>query len=250
MSTHYQTALMGLTVLFVVGAAQSLSAMESEVTLNQNKAISGNITPGDGPGFPITITRPGRYVLTSNLYSLGKAGIEIQAYDVTIDFNGFILHGGFQGQTNGIVGAAVNTVKIMNGLIAGFMNVAIFGRHSWVIENMRISANGNAIQLHNLARLQKNTATINGSYGIHCRDGCHIEGNVISENGGGVEINSGVVLGNTIYSNRGFGIKAYQNLVAPIAFGNNMLWMNNVSAGTQVQGNLIPLHPNACTPAC
>ena len=55
MSTNYQTALMGLTVLFVVGAAQSLSAMESEVTLNQNKPISGNITPGDGPGFPITM---------------------------------------------------------------------------------------------------------------------------------------------------------------------------------------------------
>ena len=39
-------------ILFVVGTAQSVSAMETEVTLNQDKAISGGITPGDAPGFP------------------------------------------------------------------------------------------------------------------------------------------------------------------------------------------------------
>ena len=250
MSRQHQIALMGLTILFVVGAAQSVSAMETEVTLNQNKAISGNITPGDAPGFPITITRPGRYVLTSNLYPMGKQGIDIQAYDVTIDFNGFILHGGFQGQVSGIVGNTRNTVKVMNGLIAGFLLNAIFGGHSWVIENMRISANGVGITLFYFARVQKNTVTINSGYGIQCRDGCHVEGNVISANGSGVEINSGAVLGNTIYSNRAFGIKAFQNLAAPIAFGNNMLWVNNDGTGAQVQGNLIPLHPNACTPAC
>jgi hypothetical protein len=36
------------------GTAQSVSAMETEVTLNQDKAISGGITPGDAPGFPTT----------------------------------------------------------------------------------------------------------------------------------------------------------------------------------------------------
>jgi hypothetical protein len=244
-----QLALMGLAI-FLVGLAQSASAMETEVILNQDKAISGNVTPGDAPGFPIAITRPGRYVLASNLYPMGKQGIEIQAYDVTIDFNGFILHGGFQ-QAHGIVGSGVNTVKIVNGVIAGFMHVAVYGRDSWVIENMRISANGAGIQLHHLARIQKNTLTINGSFGIQCMDGCHVEGNVISQNFVGVDINSGTVLGNTIYSNRSFGIKARHTVPAPIAFGNNMLWMNNGSTGAQVQGmNLLPLHPNACLPAC
>ena len=239
---------MGLILLFVIGAAQSINAMETVVTLNQDKAIKGSVTPGDVPGFPITITLPGRYVLTSNLYPKGEGGIEIWAYDVTIDFNGFILHGEFQGR-QGIRAAIGNTVKVMNGVIAGFQRVAIIGGHSWVIENMRISANGGAgIWLLDFARIQKNTVTLNGSYGIRCRNGCLVEGNVIGENAGGVEINSGAVLGNTIYRNEAFGITAAT--LAPVAFGNNMLWGNNGGSGPQVQGNLIPLHPNACTPAC
>ena len=238
-----------LAILFVLGAAQSTRAQE--VTLNQTKAISGNITPGDTPGFPITITRPGRYVLTSNLNPTPASpfGIEVKAYDVTIDFNGFILHGGFQQAMGvGIHGGSVNTVKIMNGLIAGF-GTALFGRDSWVVENMRISANGFGIYLFDFARVQRNTVTLN-SVGIRCKGGCLIEGSVISKNGTGVEIETGNVLGNAITSNAGFGIKAWTISKTPIGFGNNLLYDNNLQ-GDQVEASfMIPLHPNACVPGC
>ena len=78
MSIH-RNAPVCFAILFVVGTAQSVSAMETEVTLNQDKAISGGITPGDAPGFPTT------------------------------------------------TGDSVNTVRIMNGLIAGF-GTAINGK--------------------------------------------------------------------------------------------------------------------------
>jgi Right handed beta helix region len=237
-------------MLAAFGATQSVDAMETEVALNQDVAMMGGVTPGDVPGFPITITRPGRYVLTSNLYpDFDKVGIEVQAYDVTIDFNGFILHGNFQQAMVGIHGGSVNTVKIMNGLIAGF-GTAIYGKDSWVVENMRISANsGTGVHLFDFARVQRNTITLNHS-GIRCADGCLVEGNVISQNGIGVEINTGTVLGNTITSNSGVGIKAWATVKSPIAFGNNLLHNNN-NQGAQVDADkLIPLQPNACLPSC
>ncbi|MGA7386959.1 MAG: right-handed parallel beta-helix repeat-containing protein [Pseudolabrys sp.] len=253
MSAQHRNALMFFAVLFALEAGPPVSAQETEVTLNQNKAISGGVTPGDKSGFPITITRPGRYVLTSNLYpTLSKNGIEIKAYDVTIDFNGFILHGGFQGQTNGIDGNSVNTVKIMNGLIAGFKNFAIIGNDSWVVENMRVSANTGGIALKNFARVQRNTITINGTAGISCKDGCLVEGNVISANYEGIQINSGTVLGNTITHNEFFGIEAFE-ASAPVGFGNNTLSYNNGgSAQVHAVGlkGLKPLQPNACLPVC
>jgi len=132
----------------------------------------------------------------------------------------------------------------MNGLIAGF-GTAINGKDSWVVENMRISANsGTGVHLFDFARVQRNTITLNAT-GIQCADGCLAEGNVISKNGVGVEINTGTVLGNTITSNSGVGIKAFA-----IAFGNNLLHHNN-NQGAQVDAdNLIPLQPNTCSPSC
>jgi len=86
-----------LVVLFALVPAASVSATEAEVTLDQDRAVKGGVTPNDGPGFPITITQSGRYVLTSNLYPpANETGIEIKVHDVTIDFNGFRLHGSYQ----------------------------------------------------------------------------------------------------------------------------------------------------------
>ena len=79
-ATQHQNALICLAILFVVGVVQSASAMEIEIALNDDMAIKGGVTPGDAPGYPITITHPGRYRLTSNLYPPGEvSGIEIKS---------------------------------------------------------------------------------------------------------------------------------------------------------------------------
>lgn len=265
MSTQ-RFALMGLAILFVVVASYGsklyatarfpnwVGFMETEVTLNQDKALQGNVTPSDETGFPITITKPGRYVLTSNLYpKLNNDGIEIKAHDVTVDFNGFRLHGGGEAR-NGIVGDYADTATIMNGVIAGFKDHAIRGRNFWVIENMRVLANGRGISLLDFARVQRNTITINQDTGIRCIEDCHVESNLISSNWGGVAIGSGTVLGNTITRNKTLGI---WSMGSNIGFGNNTLAFNNVDSGVlqgehsdaQVQpGGLRPLHPNVCSP--
>ena len=65
--------------------------------------------------------------------------------------------------------------------------------------------------------------------------------------GNGIRLQQGgVVLGNTIALNDSFGILA---LSAPVGFGNNSL-SNNNGGGAQISNNLVPMHPNACSPAC
>src|SRR5688572_26812572 len=62
------------------------------VLINQNRAVNGGVTPGDAPGFPITISRPGSYRLASNLNASGLV-IEIVADGVSLDLNGFSIIG-------------------------------------------------------------------------------------------------------------------------------------------------------------
>ena len=256
-ATQYQNALICLAILFVVGVAQSASAMETEVALNDDMAIKGGVMPGDAPGYPITITHSGRYRLTSNLYPPGEiSGIEIKSGGVTIEFDGFMLSGRAEADF-GIFGPGVNNVMIMNGFIEGFKNPAIIGHDAWIVENMRIAYNNYGIKLENYARVLRSTITWNAAYAINCGNYCHVEGNVISDNYEAVHIDSGTVLGNTIMHNKTFGIIA-NSASSKIGFGNNTLLFNNfMGAGggnAQVHGYsagaMMPLQPNACSPAC
>jgi hypothetical protein len=272
---HHRSVVAGVIALVLVlimcglyiapAQAQKRPLITREIQLDQLKALAGNITPGDAPGFPITITRPGRYVLTSNLdVSAGANGIVLKTSDVTIDFNGFRL-AGRPNAVAGIVGD-VNTVRIMNGLIVTFKYYAISGGDSWVVENMLISANGAGIALGNFARVQRNTVSLMSLHkssgnrwhdfaGVTCSKGCHIEGNVIGEgNGVGVSLVSGTVLGNTIINNKNGGILSlddqYHIQTDPslgvgadvIGLGNNTILRNGK---VQMSGNFLELHPNA-----
>ena len=122
---------------------------------------------------------------------------------------------------------------------------------------MHIAHNNFGIKLGDYARLLRSTITWNGAYAINCGDYCHVESNVISDNYEGVHINSGTVLGNTIMHNQAFGIIA-NSASSKIGFGSNTLLFNNrMGAGggnAQVHGYspgaMMPLQPNACSPAC
>ena len=51
--------------------------------------MAGNVTPGDTPGFPVTISKAGSYRLSGNLTVPNKdtTAILIVADDVTLDLN-------------------------------------------------------------------------------------------------------------------------------------------------------------------
>ena len=72
-------------------------AVDGVVLIDQNKALAGNVTPGDAPGFPVTISRSGSYRLSGDLTVPDAATTAVDvtntAADVSIDLNGFSISG-------------------------------------------------------------------------------------------------------------------------------------------------------------
>jgi len=73
----------------------AIATASGPVVITQAAALQGGISGVcDTPGFPITICKPGSYVLGSNLtVPANTDGIDIAVSDVTIDLNGFTLKG-------------------------------------------------------------------------------------------------------------------------------------------------------------
>jgi len=77
--------------LSLLAAATGAAA---QATIDHDKAMAGNVTPGDAPGYPVTISVPGHYVLKGNLQvPANEGGIHITAGNVTLDLNGFAVAG-------------------------------------------------------------------------------------------------------------------------------------------------------------
>lgn len=57
---------LALTLLAAGAAAQA--------AITHKQALAGNVTPGDAPGDPVTISVPGHYVLKGNLQMPAEAG--------------------------------------------------------------------------------------------------------------------------------------------------------------------------------
>ena len=82
-----------LIFLCVTGFTQAANGV---FAINRVCAVSSSgCFTGDSTGYPVTITQPGSYILTSNLStgSLATNRITIQADNVTLDLNGFSIIG-------------------------------------------------------------------------------------------------------------------------------------------------------------
>lgn len=98
-------------------------AVDGVTLIDQAKALAGNVTPGDTAGFPVTISRPGSYRLSSNLtVPPGVNAVLISASGVTLDLNGFTVLGPkVFPSALGIVGDNQTDVRIGNGSVIGFV---------------------------------------------------------------------------------------------------------------------------------
>jgi parallel beta-helix repeat protein len=66
------------------------------VSINQQAALAGNVSPGDAPGFPVTISQSGTYVLNGPLTVDGlRNAIVIEANDVELNCDGEVVRGIF-----------------------------------------------------------------------------------------------------------------------------------------------------------
>jgi len=219
------------TILAVIVTAVMFSSVAyAQTSINQNRALSGGVTAGDTPGFPVTISRPGSFKLTSNLrVPAGAAGIEIKANDVTIDLDGFAIIGpGVQqppdNAPDGITGGAQNTligITVRNGAITKFDDGIALICIGCTTELIRAHNNGNrgiAMAAAN-AIVRDNVASDNVTDGIQVAGTSHwvgtpfvasatITGNNVVHNGrNGLGVGaSSLVSGNVASLNTGIGI--------------------------------------------
>ncbi len=144
---------------------------QAQTTIDHAMALAGNVTPGDTPGYPVTISVPGSYVLTGNLQVGANElrGIDIMAENVTLDLNGFTVMsttqcqplGGSVACPGGVatpseaadrVGIRVwkSNVVVRNGAVMGFKGHGIYSNQSatW-LDGLRVWSNG-----HDGIRLQ------------------------------------------------------------------------------------------------
>src|SRR5262245_22955197 len=126
-----KASLIGAALLLLQLGGTALAA--GPVIVTQAKALVGGVTPGDAPGFPVSITAPGSYRLGSNLnVSAGRNGIMVSSANVSIDLDGFTLNGMDTSEAsvalNGIVTSGLETVilSVRNGTIMGFSRNGIY----------------------------------------------------------------------------------------------------------------------------
>jgi len=252
--------------LLAAAPASAVTNQDGEVLITQAAVNAGNITPGDTPGFPVTITVPGTYRLASNLTVTTQVnGIEVRANEVTIEMGGRTLAGSGIGR-NGIT-SFNRSLTVLDGTVRGFQIAGVRSIAQFLtVRGMRILANGAYGVIETPAAWPPTTpigyATVVGSTisgntldGIACTSECRIDGNTIAGNGRhGVDISrdGGLVLGNIISGNVGFGINSQfrgSEITAPAltGYGNNSL----ISNGSGPHAGGVELQPNACRPqAC
>jgi parallel beta-helix repeat protein len=213
----------GVLAIILSGFATNAYAVDGIVLIDQTRALAGNVTPGDGPGFPVTISRPGSYRLSSNLdVPADAAGIVIFASGVTIDLNGFQLKG--SGAGTGISALqARQAITVRNGSVTNFdkgidvkglasdvRDITAFGNQLVGLEigaGATVSGNrafnnniGIRVQLSSI--VTGNVVQSNGGFGLRVAEGSVIQGNTAFQNGIGMEIGCpSALLGNTSQNN-------------------------------------------------
>ena len=262
--------LLALTLLAAsyVAAQGPPFATEPRVTINQAKAMKGNVTPGDDPGFPVLITQGGSYLLTSNLVvpTLNTGGIQIRTSEpVTINLNGFSILGPnrcakfYTGGCESVeTGSGIETKDsntnfstVFGGTGSGFgrFGVGLLGFGN-TVRNMTITSCRFGIGVTGL--IHDNVVTRNGDVGISTF-GAVVRNNNVTENGAnGISMFRGTAMDNMSENNSGYGFwsptVAANGPAIPAAGYRGNSFAGNNNGGAQVFGG-IALGPNTCDTA-
>jgi hypothetical protein len=244
--------------LLIVGWASIASAVDGVIEINQVKAEAGGVTAGDTPGFPVTISEAGSYILTSDLSVSDPdiTAIEETVSGIAIDLNGFSVSGPVtcsgngpslicspSGTGSGIVGLIGATVE--NGAVGGFAGDGISLSYSGRVIDVRSGNNGgNGIVVGNGSLVRESIGNRNVGSGIVTGGSCVISHSTFRTNyvDGIVAGDYSNVNGGVTFYNAGVGLNAASNLVgySENVFGNNNGGDANpqVSGGTDRGGNL------------
>lgn len=238
-------------------AFSSAPAAAAPVIITQQAIVDGTLPGTDAAGFPGTISLPGSYRLGSNItVPNGKVGIEVITTDVTIDLDGYRISGGPAGGAQNALSGISTTgdrLTVKNGTITGFRTAGIFAsdRAFLVVTDMRVinSAIGIENSRGSYTRIANSIVSLNYNRGINCTHACQLEGSIVSNNNGyGIVLMNGTILGNTFIGNALQAISGAASPATLIGYGNNT-FLNNNGGQAQNFGNFGKLFPNACVPS-
>lgn len=212
---------------------------------------------GDTAGFPVTISQPGSYVLTSNLTvaSENDNAIVISADDITLDLNGFVVSGPTSCSGSPVTscsplgsgkGISVDSysndrTRIHNGGVTGFGDTGIdLGRDGQLMD-LRVSGNGdNGIDGGSGTLITRVHVVGNGGYGINTYgmdSMTELSHSLIKGNGSyGARVYDGIVFQNRFSNNGDNGLRSFTSTSAAGYMDN--IFRDNDSGGTQVQGGV------------
>jgi len=234
------------SLLIAAALISTGSAALAQATIDQNKALAGNVTPGDSAGYPITINQPGSYKLMSNLMvPAGTSGIVINAPNVTLDLNGFTVAGPvtcsqnastravtcsapYSGSIAGIrAGTADLAFTIRNGTVQGFAGDGIFGSGNDLIERVHVTQNS-FVGIDQTGTNDANPrivdvlADLNGKHGLHLSaSGGVVSGSRVNANGGDGIYGNGRVLVLDTQARRNFDVGLRNAQVSRTSSSNN-----------------------------
>ena len=219
-----------LTLLIpALALATPAFASDGVLEINQTCAVQTGCFPGDGAGFPVTVSQSGSYGLTSDLVvPSGPNGVQGSVDDVTLDLNGFTMSGAGTGTGGwGVFLSQRKNWEIRNGTIRDFGGPGV-GDSTITAEGHRI------IGIRVIA---------NGALGItlggsgHLIEGCTIQDNATF---GVAPGSNGLLIGNVIEGNGSFGITFNGT---GNGYGKNVI--NGNASGT-VSGSATEISGNVC----
>jgi hypothetical protein len=270
-----------ILLLLLLTFATPALAVDGVLEINQTCAVQTGCFAGDTAGFPVIITTPGSYRLTSNLTvpDENTSAIEIEADNVSVDLNGFSILGptvcSFNGCSPtgggmGIEGGGVRGLSVTNGTIQGMGDTGIqltVGSGGGRVERVRAISNGRVgISPGEEALVSHCTALNNGLNGISVGGRSVVTHSTANDNQGNGVAAAGISLGlgsiavnNTAFSNDGTGIRCSARCTVlgnnvgnngnfGLVLGSNSGYANNVitvNTGGTVSGG-VEIGGNVC----
>lgn len=161
-------------------------------------------------GFPITISTSGTYKLAQdiNLGGCGVDGIAINTSEVTLDLNGFNVHGSAGGpELACIAGTTTHAVTIKNGVVQSCDGggIVLGSTTSVTIDSVDLNANAIvAIRTSSFANIRNCTVENNPGSGIEVGVDSVIDGCTVAASGTkGISVGTGSVVTNTASNSNG-----------------------------------------------
>ncbi|WP_437484939.1 right-handed parallel beta-helix repeat-containing protein [Sorangium sp. So ce1014] len=206
---------------------------------------------GDAPGFPVTLTTPGSYVLSSDLVvPSGQTGVTLIAGS-SLDLNGFAIRGpvvctgepvtSCSGTLTGVGLNLGSRGRAYGGRIEGFGSHGVSTGADARLYDLIVAQNGgHGVVLSTNASIERSTIVRNLLSGVRGTSGggdVEVSRSTIRGNGQyGLDISSGLVLQNRVISN------GFEGLVSNSGDSNASYALNffnrNNGSGAEVTGGL------------